>query len=193
MEPSQFFTEFMRKMENFYKQNNIPTLKYIIGINHLTNFFCEACHTTEQSSEYTFSLSSSSSSSHTLIESITNGLKYQSKHNCPNCFAPMRAEAEITSIPHTIVITSNDGHILVDIPMILDTKQLLPASSPDRNSLFQLSAVVASSTEISNSHYFAFIKKHHKWFKCDENTVYEVPDESKVLSERPAILFYTRI
>ena len=193
MEPSIFFIELMRKMDNFYKQNNIPTLKYIIGINHLTNFFCEACQATAQDNEYTFSLTSSNSAdSHTLIESIANGLKYQSKHRCPTCSAPMRAEAHITSLPQTIVITPSNGHILLDIPMMLESNQLIPDLLPEQNVSYQLSSLVVSSSEISNSHYFAFVKKHKKWFKCEENSVAEVA-ESKVLSERSAILFYTRV
>jgi ubiquitin C-terminal hydrolase len=84
--------------------------------------------------------------------------------------------------------TMNKINNLIDYPLKLDIEKYI-SNRNKINKTYELYAVCNHIGSLNGGHYFSFIKKHDKWYLCDDDDITEI-DESNIISNHAYILFY---
>tara|TARA_Y100001970_G_scaffold284224_2_gene401130 strand:+ start:803 stop:1840 length:1038 start_codon:yes stop_codon:yes gene_type:complete len=84
------------------------------------------------------------------------------------------------------------NNVLIDFPLILDLKEYCIGYEKNR-SRYNLYGICNHSGNLTSGHYYAYCKnKNSKWYKFNDNSISEIP-ENKLVTSNAYCLFYEKI
>lgn len=167
--PVVFFSNLMIALLNY---ESVLSISDVIAIKLTKRNECTNCGVIYKTPEWIFGIDTENRSITHTIEQKLFKLKPVS---CQKCDKQLESGSVIEELPPTLIISSD-----------IEKKHPLEFYITEHDKKYKLKSFIVQNSD----QYFAVVKKHGQWYKCDEDETRVSNDFVKSLS--PTLLFYNR-